>query len=218
MNDKNLFGEMCRDSFLKSCDEKIKMSGVDARCSDAHYERLSEILGFNVKPRKRISKKWIVLLVAAALLLTACTAYVYRDKIKGLFIEKYANYDKISEADAANEVGKNAIKDIYALGYIPDGFVLREEQYSLNRTYYEYRDASENMLAYSQRVSFPTGIFDNRANKLITIDDSIEVYCTRTKEYYYYAWYDNKYYSLLVTSEEISKDELSRIVENIKIK
>ena len=65
------------------------------RCSKQHYEKMTEILGFKVKPPRRISKKGLAaILLAAALLLTGCA--VFRNEIRDFIIEIYETFVNVS--------------------------------------------------------------------------------------------------------------------------
>ena len=80
------------------------------RCSKQHYEKMSEILGFKVKPPRRISKKGLAaILLAAALLLTGCA--VFRNEIRDFIIEIYETFVNVSFNSGKDE--KRIISETY---------------------------------------------------------------------------------------------------------
>ncbi len=77
MDNRTLFGKMCRDVLDETYALEMASNTESARCSHNHYKRVSRILGVPVR-EKAPKAKFLVLLIAAALLfLSACTYTIY---------------------------------------------------------------------------------------------------------------------------------------------
>ena len=90
--DKALFKKAVLEVLSQNYEQELANCQETAKCSKKHYFRISEIIGIPVSrlisKRRSIKKTLVALLIASALLLAGCTAYIYRNEIKG-FIEEF---------------------------------------------------------------------------------------------------------------------------------
>ena len=113
--DKMLFRQALIEAFVRKYERELNECQETAVCSEAHTRRMNEIISQSAqRERRKDHRKWIVaLLVAAALLLTACSVYAYQDEIRS-FIEKvYEDYIKVTYDDESEN--KIALDDIRAI-------------------------------------------------------------------------------------------------------
>lgn len=212
--------DMFKKALLEAMSEKYdnelsSADSIDIRCSKKHYSKLSGILGFNVRKEKRPSKRLIVTILAAALLLCSCTAYVYRDEIKGFFIEVYEKYiHGTYDADSKNTMG-NDIQKPYQATYIPQGYVLVKETKNALNVYYEWKDSNGNTITMQQRGFDGTNFYIDSEHG-ITENIKLEqydIYFRKNDNNFYYIWNDGTYVLSLNSTVQFSNDELLKIIK-----
>ena len=123
-NSRELLKKAFIDAMCEKYEKELSVCNETADCSAAHKKRIKQIIcgSTSVVPRKRLSKKTIVaLIIAAALLLAGCTVYAYREKIGNFFFEIFGEY-MVGQFDNGKEENLSEIKDIYTVGYIPEGY------------------------------------------------------------------------------------------------
>ncbi len=203
-------------------EEEMETCTEDANCSSAHYRKMSDILGFTVsRPKKysRIPKKAIVaIIVAAILLLTACTAYVFRNEIAGWIEQVYdGDIAKLSNVEENN--GSMMIEENYSLGFVPDGYKLTKENSSPTCVEEIFNDDNGNRIIFRQR---PLSAYDINVNA--EGNDSIQINCGGNEIYFKdtklgctYIWKNEKYYFSITSSDEIGLDALEKMLDSISI-
>lgn len=101
-----------------ACDEEIV-------CSRRHRKAMRAIVNGKT-PRKPLSTKMIAILVAAAILLLAGCAIIYRDEIRGFIIDIKELFVNVDFSEGENNSQK--IEEIYELSYVPEGYDLKEQK------------------------------------------------------------------------------------------
>ena len=215
MDERALFGELCEKSLANQYEKEIAKE--NAKCSDSHYEKMSGILGYNVKRhRLHISKRLIAAILAAAiLLLVGCTAYIYREKIKDLIAEIHDKYVKVfSDTKVINTI---PIDEIYSLEYIPEGFYYIEEKILLIFGSYKWQNEYVNIISFTQDI-MNTNIFmdaEHGYSEIMNIDN-IELYHCNTSQSHYYIWSEGVYLMKLSFDTDVQESELVKIIQGIK--
>ncbi len=242
MNNRAILGRICRESLLQQVETEIANSHETPKCSKQHYKRLSEILGKRVGSQNKLSMRLIVLMVAAALLLSACAVYIFRDKIKGLLIEYKDDHlfitadsesnentdnalsketnemDSITEAgsDTETESGEVAsIERAYVLNYIPEEYVLIKESINLTQVYYVWENLKGDMITYRQQVTMQGSYIDNKDTIVEIQNVNYEIFYLCSQEMHIYVWYDGTYYNMLSLDEDIDLQEVEQIILGI---
>lgn len=215
--------DMFKKALLQAMYEKYEeeLSAVDSDintvCSKKHYSKLSNIFGFNVRCGKRFSKRLLIGILVAALLLTGCSAYVYRDEIKGFFIEVYEkNIRGTYDTDSKSTMGDNIIKP-YQASYIPEGYELVKQTQNPLLVYYEWHDETGNIIIFEQGI-LDSGIynFDAEHGKTEIIKfEQYEIFCRKYDDYCHYIWNDGNYALHLKTTIEFTEEELFKIIKGI---
>ena len=193
-----------------ACDEEIV-------CSRRHKKAMRAIVNGKT-PRKPLSTKIIAILVAAAILLLAGCAIIYRDQIREFVtnIKEFFIEIKFDEGDNDSQY----IDEIYELTYIPDGYSLEDQTINRMVVKYVFTHSDSQWIKFMQQSldvsSFYVDI-EHSDNIMIEIDN-YKVYTRKTGDTVYYLWNDGKYAMQIYSSESLSDDELLLIIDGIRIK
>ena len=195
----------------------------EIKCSRRHYAQMRKILGVAILPatnrNMQIKRRVVAALIAAALLLTGCTAYAYREKIRKFIETVFEDYIRISYRDTEEAMDAIAIEEYYTLGYVPEGYELVNEASKPAKTKYEWTNSEGAYITFEQcHVDSTLFLMDNEVEvwDVVKIRDR-EVYF-RSPGLYCYVWNDGVYAYQLTTSVQWSEQELSRMIENIQVK
>ena len=215
-----LFRQALTEAFVRKYERELNECQETATCSGTHTQRMNEIIGQSVQAsRRKDRRKWIVtLLVAAALLLTACSVYAYQEEIRS-FIEKvYDNHIKVAfdNGDEDREVKK--ISEYYTLGYVPDGYTLTKELRMSASMKCEWENAEGQYLIFEQCVIDGTnyGLDGENGETTLIMCGEYNVYC-RSTDTYTYIWNNAVYSFKLKSSCYLSEENLIRMIEGIQI-
>ena len=162
-------------------------------------------------------KKAIIALIAATLIISCLSVVVYaiseRTKIGGFFVEWFE--DHIELVGDGNDKDENIFIENVIIGYIPDGFVIVDEDFGYDWKCYEWKNDTSRIykscsIVYNGVTDFNT---ENNNFEIITLGSLIlykAEYATET----YFVWTDsNVEYSL--DSNNVEWDELVKIIEGI---
>ena len=219
MSNKELFRQALIEVFNQKFEQELRECEESPECSAEHIRKMEAIIE-NVKKsdRRKAKLKFILPLVAAAaLLLSACTVYAYRGKIRD-FIEKvYDNYIEVTYTDGENLPENEAVLGNYTLGYIPEGYELVEESNTLLLAKQKWMSSEDEILIFEQ------GILDNSSYQLdseqgetiFLICENVEVYY-RNIEIHTYMWNDGDFSFKILSTKQLTEDSLEQIVLGIK--
>ena len=218
--DRDLFRKAVTEAFVRKFERELEDCPFSADCSDQHVSRMEAIITDGLKAiQSRKRKSWVVaLLVAAALLLTACTVYAYRGEIRD-FIEKvYEERIRVSYYDAEQEPVIDRITEFYTLGYVPEGYVLESEQRFPFANKCKWVNQRGDYVTFEQHIldgsNFTLDSENGKANA-ITFED-IEVYCL-IADISCYTWNDGVYVYKISSSWNLSDEELTHMILELKI-
>lgn len=218
--DRDLFRKAVTEAFVRKFERELEDCPFTADCSAEHIRAMEAIVAGGIKAAQRKNRrKWVVtLLVAAALLLTACTVYAYRGEIRA-FIEKvYEERIRVSYYDAEQEIEGDVITEFYTLGYVPEGYVLESEHKfpAVNRS--KWVNNENDFINFEQHIldgsNYSMDSEYGQANVIIC--GEFEVYCS-ISDTSYYTWNDGAYAYKIWSSEILSEDELARMISELQI-
>ncbi len=224
-----LFKDAILDGLALKYEEELKNCTEDATCTRSHYRKMSKILNVNVSGSEmpvsspkipvRISKKTLAaILVAAVLLLTACTTYVFKNEIAGWIEENYGSGVELSSPE--KPLGDGSIQEIYALGYVPDGYELTYESQTPLFVKYIYSSDDGKTIIFNQRPLETNKLnIDAEHGESEKIDcNGKEVYFRNVEGKFVYVWKDEKYSLSISSTEQIDLSELEKIMDNVSVK
>lgn len=220
--DRKLLGKVLLEALSEKYDEELKQCKEYAPCSDEHLKKMSEILGFDVTRNRPVSrsrkKMWVAILIAAALLLMGCTAYVYRKEIKGFVMEIYKEHADVKFSDVDLENVPKTIEDKYTLGYVPEGFVLVEEIADFDITYQKFcNEAGESIVFWQGILNEESFVVDVERGTIDVIEyGGYEILTKTTETIKTYAWNDGKYKISITTPIYILEEEIMEMIGNIE--
>ena len=158
------------------------------------------------------------ILVAAAVLLLAGCAIIYRNEIRDFITDIREHFVKVSFSEGENE--SQNIEEIYELTYLPEGYTLESQHIGKMIVQYVFTNSKENHIRFIQQPldssSFAVDI-EHGDYEIINIGE-YEVYYRQINTGYYYIWNDGKY-ALKINSTELLPEQLLKlIIEGIQIK
>ena len=198
------------DCEIAACDEEVNYSR-------RHIKNMERIVkGKN--PKKPINKKMVAILVAAAVLLLAGCAIIYRDEIREFVTDIREFFVKIDFEDGENE--SRDIDEIYELTYVPEGYSLEKQEINRMVVQYLFANAENDIIRFIQQSIDASNFYvdiEHSDNVIFEIRE-YTVYSRKTNGTYYYLWNDGKYALKLNSKEELSHETLEAIINGIKIK
>lgn len=217
-----------RDTLKKALFEAMsekyenELSNIDSEqkiiCSKKHYLKLSAILGFKVTQNKKFSVRLLIGILIAALILTGCTAYVYRNEIKEFFVEIYEKHIWVTYDDDSKTTMRYEALTPYQVAYIPDGYELVNESITPLDVFYEWQDLNGDVITFQQTVFDGADFYFDaeHGNTEIINYEQYKIYCRIFDNIYYYIWNDGNYVLTLDSTVQLSNDELFKIIKGIK--
>ena len=220
--EKQLFKSAILEALSQKYEQELAGCQEDAKCSKEHYLRISKITGIPLArvmgKRRSIRRTFVAILIAAALLLAGCAAYVYRNEIKSFIEEFYDTYIKVSNSDEQTE-NESYIKDIYSLSYVPEEFQLVSEIKNSLYVKYLWKTTTGNTLVFEQKLIKETDFFmDSDVENMLCIEyNGISVYCRSSNNVWLYVWKDGKYGMSIYSEHKFSDEVLEKIIDGIVI-
>ena len=198
------------DRELAACEEEVVFSR-------RHIKAMTRIIKGKT-PAKPINRKMVAILVAAAILLLAGCAIIYRDEIRGFITEIKEFFVEIRFDEGSND--SRVIEDVYELTYVPEGYILERQNILKRTTEYIFVDSEGNKLKFIQQPldnsSFAVDIEQNYS-KIVTIGQ-YEVYYQKINSGNYYIWNDGAYALKIHSTQQLSNQDLELIINGIKTK
>ena len=221
--DMELFKQALIEATCNVYDRELALCEQDIKCSWRHYAKMRKILGVAILPATtrvaKIKRRVLVALIAAALLLTGCTAYAYREEIKDFIETVLDDYIRVSYNDGEKPASSATISEYYTLGYVPEGYELINHLELSTLNMYEWETSSGEYMAFKQ-CNTGDALFglDTEVENMDMIQiGAYEVYC-RSVDINYYMWNDGDYAYQLAISTKLSEQELISIIEGLRIK
>lgn len=195
----------------------------DVKCSRRHYAKMRKIIGVAMLPATthaaKIKRRIVAALIAAALLLTGCATYAYREEIKELIEIIFEDHVEVKYKNDDDPATEATISVYYTLGYVPEGYELLTSFETSSKVKRDWGDSAGYYIVFEQYHVDST---------LFAIDDEVEGWeivnignqevKTWFAGVYFYMWNDGEYIYRLVTSIQWEEKEMLRMIENLQIK
>lgn len=220
MNNKTnqeLFKQALVEGINRRLDREIAACDEEIAYSRRHIKNMARIVrGKEIK--KPLNRKMIAILVAAAILLLAGCAIIYRDQIRDFITNVKEFFVEIKFDEGEND--SQTIDEIYELTYVPEGYSLEKQE--INRMIVQYLFVNEDneIIRFMQQSIDASGFavdVEHGDYNIINID-KYEIYYQKTDGIYCYVWNDGKYALKLNSKEELSHETLEAIINGIRIK
>ena len=198
------------DRELAACEEEVVFSRK-------HIKAITRIVKGKT-PAKPINRKIVVILVAAAILLLAGCAIIYRDEIREFITDIKGFFVEIEFSEGDNQ--SKYIEEVYELTYVPTGYELSTKSINEMLVRYIYKNEQGYSIKFMQQPLDVSGFaVDIEQGFYNTIKiEQYEVYYQQINTGYCYLWNDGKYVLKLNTTEQLSNELLKLMINGISIK
>ena len=197
-------------------DIELAQSKENVACSQAHYQRMSEILGFDArKSQKQHNHKIIAaaIILAATLAIGSLTVYAYREQIREFFIRVYEEYIVL---EYKGEQVQGGVSEHYQVDYVPEGYTLTKEERSGMHTKYEWENGEGETLTFSQRSLNTEFRYDGDNTTTDIIEhNGLQIFCVQHQNYVSYTWNDGKYALDIHDCSKLTLEEIFKMIESI---
>ena len=159
-------------------------------------------------------KRIIAILIAAALLLTSC-GIIFRNEIREIFKDFF-----VSLTYEGGEESNETIKEVYSLGYVPEGYILDHEIIATTYAKYKFINTEGDVLCFEQRLIISSDfVIDSESgySKIAEIAE-YEIYTRSNDNKCTYIWTDRKYAMTFIANKEILNEELVLLIKGITIR
>lgn len=217
-----LFQQAIFEGISQRYEEELAENTESADCSKKHIARMRrffKLLRRGTTTAKRLKRVLAAALIAAAVLLAGCTVYIFRGSVWESVVKIYKDHIEIS---LNQDDGKNdqPIKDIYAIGYMPEGYELKTDRSTPGIIYRVWENAESDRINFEQYSLFNSDILLNAEDGSTTMVEcnGWEVYCRQYEDSCYYIWVDRSYYLMISVRRNVPREEVLRIIESIEVK
>lgn len=213
--DRELFGQALAEALAERFEEELAACEESAVCSEDHYRKMQEIICPSARvPKRKFSRKSLLaIIIAAALLLTGCAAYICRNEIRDFVEEVYEKFVRLTYCESYKKSSAE-IDEIYKLTYVPEGYELVEEDLQPISNYYKYTNSNGEFILFKQVVLDTTevGLDVEEGYTGLYEFNGLKIYCRTLDTSFHYVWNDGKYSFKLVSSINFDKTELKKII------
>ena len=197
------------DRIASDCSEEIV-------CSEKHTIAMRTIVYGEIdastakRPRAR---RIIAILVALALLLTSC-GLLFRSEIRVIFEDLFAKVTYRSD-----DIRGGTVEGVYQLGYLPEGYSLQYKKIRAVRVQYRFENQDGERIWFEQRPIDTTNFVVDTESSYSKIDEieNYEIYYRYADEKHIFVWNDGKHSMKILSSAELSNDEILLILEGMTI-
>lgn len=211
---QELFKQALVEGVNRRIDREIADCNEEITYSRRHIKNMARIVkGKELK--KPLNRKMIAILVAAAILLLAGCAIIYRNEIREFITDIREYFVKIKFEEGENN--SQSIEEIYELTYVPEGYVLDAQVINRMMVQYKFVNQEGASIKFIQRSldasSFSIDI-EHGDYDVINIGE-YEIYYQQLNDSYYYIWNDGKYAIQLNSTDELFEQTLKLIINGI---
>lgn len=217
-----LFAKALNEAITLRMEEEMEGCVEDASTSLRHKLIMKKIAKGKCTCREdlfRMKKRGIMIAIIAAMLaLTSCTlAIVYREKIGGFIEHIFEDHVAVEAENGETDDYPKEIEKVYEFTYIPEGYELKSEKTNFLSVIRIYANSKEKELKLKQLVKASIDFkndSENSYSKEFNIK-GIDIYC-RNEALNTYVWESNDYIFQIHSDDNISKEELTKIILGVK--
>lgn len=164
--------------------------------------------------RKKRNTRILAFIIAAAIMALAGCAWIYRERIADFWVTTFDKYSKL-EPCVAEEEYPQTIETVYIPTYLPEGYELVYKEIDELKAHFVWK-SSDSYLVFTQTV-IPknTNVLDSETGKYDVKEYSgLVVFHSFCQNEQIFTWL-NEYKFRLGFTNEISDEEVKKIIENI---
>lgn len=196
-----------------ACDEEIV-------CSRRHRKAMRAIVSGKTprKPMTPMNRRVVAVLIAAVLLLLAGCAIIYRNEIREFVTNIKEFFIEVKFDEGEND--SQYIDEIYELTYVPEGYILKDKNINRMGVQYTFTNSDSKRIKFIQQSLDASNFHidsEHSDNTIIEIEN-YTIYTRKTGDTFYYLWNDGRYAFKLISSENLSYDNLLLIIDGLKTK
>ena len=205
------------DAFMLDAEEAIASCPPPIAVSEAHEKRMREII--SSKPRRRVSNrkvgKCVIAILVAVLFIFLTSCAMFYQKIVDFIVTAYDKYFRVEQSVEAEEM-PYIIKDIKVPTVMLEGYDLKREIIDTFTVQLEWNNKAGDYIMFSQTAM--DGMYydiDNEDGEYTQIYIGEQMIFKHYHEQIHtYVWV-NEYKFYIISSRELSEDELSKIIKSI---
>ena len=210
---KQALNEAVSNKFDKMADECTE----EIVYSDRHKLAMRTIIYGKADTKRVLSPKMrriIAILIAVALLLTSC-GIIFRNEIREVFEEFFVKLTYDGDDESAE-----SIKDVYCLGYVPEGYALKRESATDIRVKYKFENQNGDFIGFEQRAITSSDFYIDIEQGYSQINEieNYEIYYRTANDFHWFVWNHREYSIKIKSNIRLSNDEIVQIIQGIKIK
>ena len=213
--DRELFGQALAEALAERFEEELAACEESAVCSEDHYRKMQEIICPSARvPKRKFSRKSLLaIIIAAALLLTGCAAYICRNEIRDFVEDAYEKFVRLTYCENYKKSSAK-ICEVYKLTYVPEGYELVEETNNPIDIFYRFENEKGEFLTFQQDVLDKTnsGLDAENDNTKLYEFGKLKIYCRILDTSSHYIWNDGEYALYLTSSTLLDETELETIM------
>ena len=217
ISEKKLFAQAVAEGLVEKYDAQIAAIDGPVICSKRHDKRMQQILDGQDPTNHRNIKRTIgAILLAAALLLTGCTVYAYRNEIRDFFVMVYDTFIKMT-FDTEQQGRKERIEDVYYPTNMLEGYEMTYENVNSLIVIYEYKNTEGDTLMFEQCLLDGANHFldAEQGNAELREIGDYRFYYKTSDQHHHYIWNDGEYAMTLTSNTALSDEALINLLNGI---
>ncbi len=211
------------DALLEAEGVELENTKCVSMPSSAFSHRIQRIVENPEKYTKKCrAKKIVIILIAAALILTGCTAIKpIRTAIADFIITIFDNGSFVDKSTDKNETTE--ITELYSPKYIPVGYELYNESIDTSKTgkiknyILEYKNADSEIHFIQFTANSSMTINTENTEPEIIKAGEIECMCYTNMDRRDFIWEQNGYRFTLSTPDNLLEETVIKIIESVRI-
>ena len=224
-NDKELFRRLLIQARLEKSQELIDRHPEKIEFPPKHLKKMAKIISSSdrvsiTRGLSNTQRRIIAVLVAAVMFIFGGLAvYANREAIVEFVKTVFNGYSTV-EYETDSDVPET-IETEYTMEYVPEGYEKTDEQITMFSVWIQWTGANGNLITFTQmpiNQSDLTHDNDHSTSENIIIGEIDVYHVISTNGYNHYAWTDGKYMFELSTHQNLSNEDITQMIESVKLK
>ena len=216
-----------RAAFYEYLDERFE-SGIyrddEFETSEKFNKRMKKLIKseHNVYHRLTLTrgrKVACVLIAILIILLSMLSVGAVRDAVANFFVEHFSDHNHLTTVIEEDDSSPTTLEEVYELSYVPEGYVLKQENIYEEKATYIYINGRKDITFSQITRDYYSASIDNK-----DVDISVEKHDGQDYLVYgiedgsFIIIYDNGRYVFSLSSYELPKETMIKMLETIKVR